>query len=126
MKLCYLLRSSCENLSTSSSEALVGYLGIVETWPSAVRSGTAPWSLQQEPSLPCSLLSSHQQWICPVVKYIGDTRETFSLLLMQQRTWSDKVLLTGRPLFHFALPITHGNSGHWLDASLWVLGPKVG
>lgn len=47
----------------TTPEGLVIYLGIVETCPLVVRSGTAPQSVQQESSLPCNVPSSYQQWL---------------------------------------------------------------
>lgn len=72
-----VLASSCYN---TFPEALVIFLGITKICPPVVRSGAAPWSLQQVLSLLYNLLSSHQQWICPFVKRMGDIRASCPLL----------------------------------------------
>ena len=100
-----VLTSSCKNISTSAFLKLWLFT-LVETCPSVVGSGTAPQSVQQEFSLPCNHLSSHWQWIFLFVECTGDIRASCSLPSMQPRTWSDKVLCTGKPLPPLHLP-TH-------------------
>lgn len=92
-----VLTSSSKNISMPPfPEALVIYLGIVETCPSVVRSGTAPQSLQQKPFLPCNLPCSRKQWIHPFVNAWETSKQPAPFYpcnqehdLASSHTWSD-------------------------------------